>query len=98
VLALVVSGTSAVFAALGWRNSTETIKLANAAKVDFDVDPYSDDPQVGIAIRGSRHGSAMVERIEYFINGRPAKDLDAALAAAKLDPDTNRGWSVDPDY
>jgi hypothetical protein len=98
VLALVVSGTSAVFADLGWRNSTETIKLANVAKVDFDVDPYSDDPQVGIAIRSSGHGSATVERIVYFVDGRPVKDLDAALAAANLDPDANRGWSVDPGY
>jgi hypothetical protein len=101
-----------VFAGLAWRGSLdanqiareavtigkEADHLANSAHIDFDIDPDSDDQQVGFAIRSTGHGTAVLGEIQYVVDGRPAKDLDDALTASNLDPDMNRGWYIEPGY
>lgn len=112
VVSVLVSVGAVIFAALAWRGSEdanrigrealaigkEANQLANSAHIDFDVDPDSDDQQVGFAIRSTGHGTAVLGRIEYIVDGQPATDLDSALTAANLDPDVNRGWYIEPGY
>jgi hypothetical protein len=105
VISAVATVVAVVFAELAWRGSEEAnqiardaLKISNSAHIDFDIDSNTDDSQVGFAIRSTGHGTAVVGEIQYFVDGQPVKNLGAALVAAKLDPEVNHGWYVDPGY
>ena len=59
IVSVACSIAAVCFSAAAWRGSVEATRIANSAQIDFDIDPDSDDPLVGFAIRNAGHGTAV---------------------------------------
>jgi hypothetical protein len=92
--AIIISVAAAVFSGLQWWDARESMRLANDATVEIDVDTEPGRSKRGVFVRNAGPGIAHVRTVKYYIDGDLVLDINEAFERiAKLD--SNRLGEVD---
>ncbi len=76
----IISLIAAAFTAAIWHESRVQRQLAFDATVVIDVDTLLKDRRVGMAIRNIGPGTARINSVTYYVEGKAIDDPDAMLA------------------
>ena len=87
VISLIVSVLSAVFAGLSWMETREHDRASLSPSVYFDTEDDPKEKLVGLGIVNDGAGPAVVKTVTYYVDRRPVRGVDEALAFGKLNAD-----------
>jgi hypothetical protein len=91
-----ISLLAAIFIGLMWHEARLQRQESFSSTLNFIVDASFTGKTGGIAVKNIGPGIARIRAVTFYLDGQVIQDLGDALDQAKLDPNRNEGWEIDP--